>query len=188
MKDEVQLKKVFAEFNFCDYFTSYCLFVFKNAWEFRHFSFRNCNSLSSCSYALVFNQKKELNPVSLVAIIGFLISLLAVYLTHGNNLAFKLWHPILTAAIGTIFLLSVLLDRPLLELASEGENHRKMLIMTLFMGLVFIFHALSVILLAFFVETTAFVLLSKVIDFSAVGVLVLGLAFLRKIKLKSFII
>ncbi|MDT2894441.1 hypothetical protein P7H81_05095 [Lactococcus lactis] len=52
--------------------------------------------------------------------------------------------------------------------------------MTLFMGLVFIFHALSVILLAFLVETTAFVLLSKVIDFSAVGVLVLGLAFLRK--------
>lgn len=76
--------------------------------------------------------------------------------------------------------MSVLLNRPLLELASEGENHRKMLIMTLFMGLVFIFHALSVILLAFFVETTAFVLLSKVIDFSAVGVLVLGLAFLRK--------
>ena len=124
--------------------------------------------------------KKELNPISLVAIIGFLISLLAVYLTHGNNLAFKLWHPILTATIGIILLVSVIFNHPLLELTSEGQSHKKMMILTLFMALVFTFHALSVILLAFLVKTTAFVLISKVIDFSAVGILILGLAFLRK--------
>ncbi|MDR9867385.1 hypothetical protein RI092_06085 [Lactococcus cremoris] len=55
-----------------------------------------------------------------------------------------------------------------------------MMILTLFMGLVFVCHALSVILLAFWVKTTAFVLISKIIDFSAVAILLLGLGFLRK--------
>jgi hypothetical protein len=125
--------------------------------------------------------KKTLNPVSLVAIIGFLISLLSVYLTHGNNLAFKLWHPILTAVIGMIFLLSVVFNKPLLELAAQGTyGHKKFMILTSFMGLVFAAYSFGVILLAFAVNTTNFVVLSKIIDFTAVGVLVLGLAFLRK--------
>ncbi|RZI48536.1 VC0807 family protein [Lactococcus kimchii] len=125
--------------------------------------------------------KKTLNPVSLVAIIGFLISLLTVYLTHGNNLAFKLWHPLLTGAIGLIFLSSVVVNKPLLELASEGkESHSKMLILTVFMGTIFALHALTVILLAFLLPTTAFVIFSKIVDFTAVGLLLLGLAFLRK--------
>ena len=125
--------------------------------------------------------KKELNPVSLVAIVGFLISLLTVYLTHGNNLAFKLWHPILTAVIGVLFLLTVVFNRPLLELAGEGGyGHKKYMILTAFMGLVFVSHAASVILLAFSVDTTQFVVWSKIIDFTAVGVLVAGLAVLRK--------
>ena len=55
-----------------------------------------------------------------------------------------------------------------------------MMILTLFMGLVFVCHALSVILLAFWVKITAFVLISKIIDFSAVAILLLGLGFLRK--------
>ncbi len=180
MKDEVQLKKYLPSLIFAIILPVIAYLFLKMLGNSDTLALGIATAFPVVHMLWSLIRKKELNPVSLVAIIGFLISLLAVYLTHGNNLAFKLWHPILTAAIGTIFFLSVLLDRPLLELASEGENHRKMLIMTLFMGLVFIFHALSVILLAFFVETTAFVLLSKVIDFSAVGVLVLGLAFLRK--------
>ena len=128
--------------------------------------------------------KRTLNPVSLVAIVGFLISLLSVYLTHGNNLAFKLWHPILTAVIGIIFLLSVAFNKPLLELAGESEgSHKKFMILTGFMGLVFASHALLVMMLAFSVDTTNFVIVSKIIDFSAVGILIAGLALLRK-KLK----
>lgn len=127
--------------------------------------------------------KKSLNPVSLVAIVGFLISLLAVFLTHGNNLAFKLWHPILTALIGTVFLLSVAFNHPLLELAKEDdapETHKKFMILTGFMGLVFAVHAVMVIMLAFSIDTTSFVVISKIVDFSAIGVLVAGLAILRK--------
>lgn len=180
MKDEVQLKKYLPSLIFAIILPVIAYLFLKMLGNLDTLALGIATAFPVVHMLWSLIRKKELNPVSLVAIIGFLISLLAVYLTHGNNLAFKLWHPILTAAIGMIFLLSVLLNRPLLELASEGENHRKMLIMTLFMGLVFIFHALSVILLAFFVETTAFVLLSKVIDFSAVGVLILGLAFLRK--------
>ncbi|MDM5145646.1 hypothetical protein ICE98_02780 [Lactococcus lactis] len=63
-----------------------------------------------------------------------------------------------------------------------------MMILTLFMGLVFIFHALSVILLAFFVETTAFVLISKIIDFLQLLSYFRTRIFKKKIKLKSFII
>ncbi|XOW21652.1 VC0807 family protein [Lactococcus cremoris] len=179
MKDEVQLKKYLPSLIFAIILPVIAYLFLKMLGNSDTLALGIATAFPVVHMLWSLIRKKELNPVSLVAIIGFLISLLAVYLTHGNNLAFKLWHPILTAAIGTIFLLSVLLNRPLLELASEGENHRKCY-MTLFMGLVFIFHALSVILLAFFVETTAFVLLSKVIDFSAVGVLILGLAFLRK--------
>ncbi|MFR4616579.1 MAG: hypothetical protein ACLT64_07490 [Streptococcus salivarius] len=61
-------------------------------------------------------------------------------------IALKLWAPDLTAAIER-FLAVILLNRPLLELVSEGENHKNVN-MTLFMGLV-LFSCLSVILLAF---------------------------------------
>ncbi|KLK96122.1 oligosaccharyl transferase, archaeosortase A system- associated [Lactococcus lactis subsp. lactis] len=139
MKDEVQLKKYLPSLIFAIILPVIAYLFLKMLGNSDTLALGIATAFPVVHMLWSLIRKKELNPVSLVAIIGFLISLLAVYLTHGNNLAFKLWHPILTAAIGTIFLLSVLLDRPLLELASEGENHRKMLIMNSFYGLGFYF-------------------------------------------------
>ncbi|ARE18536.2 hypothetical protein LLD17_08780 [Lactococcus cremoris] len=180
MKDEVQIKKYLPSLIFSIILpvVAYLLLKTWGSTDTLALGIATAFPVIHMVWSLIV--RKEVNPVSLVAIIGFLISLLTVYLTHGNNLAFKLWHPILTAAIGTIFLLSLVFNRPLLEFANEGQSHKKMMILTLFMGLVFVCHALSVILLAFWVKTTAFVLISKIIDFSAVAILLLGLRFLRK--------
>ena len=110
MKDEVQLKKYLPSLIFAIILPVIAYLFLKMLGNSDTLALGIATAFPVVHMLWSLIRKKELNPVSLVAIIGFLISLLAVYLTHGNNLAFKLWHPILTAAIGTIFLLSVLLN------------------------------------------------------------------------------
>ena len=172
-------------------------------------------------------KKRKVNPIGLIAICGFLISIVAVYLSHGNDLAFKLWHPILTGGIGIVLLFSAAINHPLMGILgkknsvsadrigngvvneddfkmetventvsadkndNESENEKNELsepqptarffmIFTLFMGLVFALHSAGTIMLAFSVSTTAFVLLSKGIDFSAIIVLIIGIYLINK--------
>lgn len=146
-------------------------------------------------------KKRKINPIGLVAICGFLISIVAVYLTHGNDLAFKLWHPILTGTIGIVFLFSSAINRPIMGVllknkhvisVSTDRNEREdlpdekremdrfLMSFTLFMGAIFALHALATIMLAFLVGTTSFVLLSKGIDILAILLLILGIYFINK--------
>lgn len=164
-------------------------------------------------------KKKKINPIGLVAVCGFLISIVAVYLSNGNDLAFKLWHPILTGAIGIILLFSGAINHPLLgllakkqmaksvsadkaeskkvettvqgqidaieddeELDAEDleELHRFFMIYSLFMGFVFALHAILTIMLAFEVDTTQFVFVSKGIDILAIVILVAGIFLINR--------
>ena len=153
-------------------------------------------------------KKRKINPLGLIAICGFLISLVAVYLSHGNDLAFKLWHPILTGSIGVVLLLSVAVKHPLMgvlddrkakklekdepKITDQPENEEEIknaklyfMIFTLFMGLVFAAHAVGTILLAFAVSTTHFILISKGIDFGAILVLILGIFLINHKMIKE---
>ncbi|WP_374286011.1 hypothetical protein [Lactococcus sp.] len=165
-------------------------------------------------------KKKKINPIGLVAVCGFLISIVAVYLSHGNDLAFKLWHPILTGAIGIILLFSAAINHPLMGLLAKkqmaksvsvdkaqsktvetvaqgqidaqeddeeeldaedlAELHRFFMIYTLFMGFVFALHAILTIMLAFAVDTTQFVFVSKGIDILAIVILVAGIFLINR--------
>lgn len=164
-------------------------------------------------------KKKKINPIGLVAVCGFLISIVAVYLSNGNDLAFKLWHPILTGAIGIILLFSGAINHPLMgllakkqmaksvsadkaeskkvettvqgqidaieddeELDAEDleELHRFFMIYSLFMGFVFALHAILTIMLAFAVDTTQFVFVSKGIDILAIVILVAGIFLINR--------
>ena len=121
MKDEVQIKKYLPSLIFSIILpvVAYLLLKTWGSTDTLALGIATAFPVIHMVWSLIV--RKEVNPVSLVAIIGFLISLLTVYLTHGNNLAFKLWHPILTAAIGTIFLLSLVFNRPLLEFANGSS-------------------------------------------------------------------
>lgn len=137
-------------------------------------------------------RKRKVNPIGLVAICGFLISILAVYLSHGNDLAFKLWHPILTGGIGIVLLFSAAIGHPLMGLLSKSkrlmeeeadenpeELKRFFTLMTLYMGLIFALHATATIILAFMVPTTNFVFISKGIDIAAIVILIGGIYLMR---------
>lgn len=143
-------------------------------------------------------KKRKINPIGLVAICGFLISILAVYLSHGNDLAFKLWHPILTGGIGIILLFSAAIQHPLLALLmknkslseeSADENpielRRFFTVLTLFMGIIFGIHSIATIMLAFSVSTTSFVIFSKGIDLTAIIILIAGIYLLRTTLFKQ---
>lgn len=137
-------------------------------------------------------KKRKINPIGLVAICGFLISILAVYLSHGNDLAFKLWHPILTGGIGVVLLFSAAIGHPLMALLakskrlmedSEEENPEELkrffTLITFYMGLIFALHATATIILAFMVPTTNFVFISKGIDIVTIVILIGGFYLMR---------
>lgn len=132
----------------------------------------------------------KINPISLVSVVGFLISLLAVYLAHGNNLAFKIWQPILTSLIGLVLLGTVAFNRPLLELSAEEKGdvtegkHTLFMLGTAYWGLVFVLHAILTFVIAFSISTTAYVIGAKVIDILAIILLAAGFYVFRK-KLKK---
>ncbi|PCS01512.1 VC0807 family protein [Lactococcus fujiensis] len=147
-------------------------------------------------------RKRKINPIGLVAVCGFLISILAVYLTNGNDMAFKLWHPILTGAIGIVLLFSAAINHPIMGILSRNkvkaaleeevydteedkaadlaEMHRFFMIYTLFMGIVFALHATLTIMLALAVGTTQFVLLSKGIDIGSIIILAGGIYLINR--------
>ncbi|MFC4652834.1 VC0807 family protein [Lactococcus nasutitermitis] len=138
-------------------------------------------------------KRRKINPIGMVAICGFLISILAVYLSHGNDMAFKLWHPILTGTIGIVLLFSLAINRPLLgilsktkaiaqEISNENPEEMRLLFMflTLYTGLIFALHSTLTIVLALILSTTEFVVISKGVDILAIILLIAGIYLIQK--------
>ena len=90
MKDEVQLKKYLPSLIFAIILPVIAYLFLKMLGNSDTLALGIATAFAVVHIIWSLIRNKDFNPVSLVAIIGFLISLLAVYLTHGNNLAFKL--------------------------------------------------------------------------------------------------
>lgn len=105
----------------------------------------------------------------------------------GNPLPLKLIHPIIFGVIGLVFLISVIIGKPLLFIIVKAlrhidneENfnnnilHKKFTIMTVLFGGISLAGAIIHIAMAFTVSTSTFIIMSHVVSFGTILALIIS--------------
>jgi hypothetical protein len=156
-------------------------------------------SLFSPLAFIVFDivHEKKLDIKGIIGIVGFLVATLVLFLTRGDGLAFKAWQPTLSAGFGLILLLSVLTDRPIIELLgrwlksssvtedkpteglSSSVRHQIYLHYTMIAGLILALHALITLPLALTLSSAKFILVINPINWGLILLLVLVIYMIR---------
>jgi drug/metabolite transporter (DMT)-like permease len=129
--------------------------------------------------------RRRLDPVGVIAIVCFVLGLLLVIATGGNELVFKIREDIWTGPIGLVCLISVAVHRPLFlvvlrlaarrspqvaERISKPGIHRISTVTTAAIGVILLVHAVVLILLALTTSTTTFLAISRPIGLAILGV------------------
>ena len=122
--------------------------------------------------AVAFIVRRRLDPIGVVAAIGFLIALVVVVLSGGNEIVLKLQEAVVTGPLGLICLASVAVGRPLhavaLRLAARrnprlalNHRHRTSMIVTAVVGATLVVHALALLVLALTEPTGTYLALAR---------------------------
>jgi predicted permease len=119
--------------------------------------------------AVAFIVRRRLDPIGVVAAIGFLVALMVVVLSGGNEIVLKLQEAVVT---GLLCLASVAVGRPLhavvLKLAARrnprlalNHRHRTSMIVTTVVGATLVVHALALLVLAITEPTGTYLALAR---------------------------
>lgn len=134
--------------------------------------------------AALFLLRRRVDAIGVVAIVCFVIGLLLVIATGGNELVFKLREDIWTGPLGLACLISVAVRRPLIFLVLQliarrnprvaqrlqrPETHRLTTVSTGVVGAILLVHAIALVILALNTSTTMFLSLSRPISLVLVG-------------------
>lgn len=127
--------------------------------------------------------RRKVEWIGMLGVLGFILAFIVSVLTGGSSLSFKLYHPLVTGAIGLIFLGSVIIGNPLMlvilkVLKKNGigksdipESRRRATVITVILGLVFIIDAAIHIIMALTLPTVAYLSMSRIV--TLIGVIVL---------------
>jgi hypothetical protein len=125
---------------------------------------------------------RRVNVIGLIGVAGFAVGVAISVLSGGSELAFKLQDPVLSGAIGLVFVGSVVIGRPLLlvvhRLRTRGTNAppvtgtHKIAVLTGLLGVTLLVHAIVITVLALTLPTSTFLALSRPIG---LPILVIGI-------------
>jgi hypothetical protein len=138
--------------------------------------------------------RRRLDPLGLLSVISFGISIGVSWLSGGSSLALELQEPVVTGIIGLACLISVAVRRPLhlvvvrylgrtnprfARIAADPAAQRNSLIGTAMIGSVFLAHATVVTVMALTLPTSTFLTLSHPVGLAVFGAGLLGLFWYR---------
>jgi hypothetical protein len=130
--------------------------------------------------------QRRLDPIGVLAVLGFGVELLVAVLTRGNAFALKLQEAPLTGAFGLVCLVSVAIQRPLLPTVlrfmglERAAVMRKASLITLVIGATFLIDALVRVVLAATLATNTFVAVSREVNWAILGLGILVLVQVRR--------
>lgn len=126
-----------------------------------------------------FVRRRRLDPIGVIAVIGFAVALIATVLSGGNSLILKLHDSVISGPLGIAFLISLATRRPLLllakQLAERGKessapvNSRAMYVLTAMIGAILVVHAAVILTLAVALPTTTFLAVGRPIGWAVLG-------------------
>jgi hypothetical protein len=131
--------------------------------------------------------QRRLDPIGLIAVLGFAVELCIAVLTGGNAFALKLQEAPLTGLFGLACLVSVAIGRPLLPVvlrllgrSASQVTLRQATRATLVVGATFFLDALTRVVLAASLPTTTFLAVSREVNWAIFGLGILVLLQLRR--------
>jgi hypothetical protein len=137
--------------------------------------------------------QRRLDPLGVVSVVTFAISVLVSWACGGKALALELQDPALTGLIGVACLVSVAINRPLhpviLRLLGRGNasyteiasraRHKTSMVTTAIIGLAFTTHAVAVAILALTQSPGTFIALQHPVGLPPIGLGLVALFFYR---------
>lgn len=133
---------------------------------------------------LVLLWRRRIDPIGAVAVVAFVLGLLLVVATGGNEFVFKIREDIWTGVIGLACLISVAVHRPLfllvLRLAARRNEQiaerlgkpgidRISTVTTAALGAILLVHAVVIVVLALTTSTTTYLAISRPIGLAILG-------------------
>jgi len=137
----------------------------------------------------MFVLRHRIDWIGVFGIFGFAIALVISAFSGGSSLPLKLYHPILTGTLGVIFLISVIIKKPLLlpvlkffkpgnlEQLDNPTFHNRLAMMSLVLGLLLLIDSIVHIVMALTLPTGTYLGISKLVTI-AILVIVVGLRWL----------
>jgi len=132
----------------------------------------------------LFAWRRQVNWLGVLAIIGFAGGLMTALL-GGGVLSLKIYGSVITAALGAVFLLSAAVKRPFLVAIVNSLNigdpqrfekplvRRRATVITIGFGVVFLYDAITHVVLALTLPTDTYVVADRVITLGTIILLVL---------------
>lgn len=118
---------------------------------------------------------RQVNWIGIIAILGLSIAIAVSALYGGSSLPLKIYHPIIAGAVGFIFLISVVIRKPLMivllkkfkvgdsERFSNPVVYRKVTIVTSVFGSILLLDTVIHIILALTISTGTYLIISRII-------------------------
>jgi|GEM_PF-3531724 len=131
----------------------------------------------------LFAWRRQVNWLGILAIIGFAGGLTTALL-GGGVLSLKIYGPVITAALGAVFLISAAVKRPFLIAILNGLNvgdpqrfekpliRRRATVITIGFGVVFFYDAIIHVILALTLPTDTYVVADRLLTLSTILLLV----------------
>lgn len=131
-----------------------------------------------------FAWRRRVDPIGVLAVVGYALAVLFSFLTGGSPLALELHEPALTGVLGLVCMVSVTVRRPLHQLvlhllarrnptlrqADDGPTRRRMsMILTALVGTTLLAHAIALVILAVSLPPSTFMVLRHPIGLPILG-------------------
>ncbi|WP_326833720.1 VC0807 family protein [Amycolatopsis rhabdoformis] len=124
-----------------------------------------------------FAVRRRLDPIGVVAVVGFVVMLALLGLTGGNELVVKLQDAVLTGPLGLVLIGSAAIGKPLLLVvhrfggARQGKSvsRRALTVLTALIGGVLVLHAAVLLALAVSLPTTTYLAVGKPIGWAVIA-------------------
>lgn len=141
----------------------------------------------------MFMFQHRLDWIGVFGILGFAMALVVSALAGGSSLPLKLYHPILTGTLGIIFMVSVIIRKPLLLLIlrflkrenlqqlDEPAFQKRVSMMSLVFGFLLLIDSLAHIVMALTLPTGTFLGMSKLVTI-AILMIIVGLRWRKQYR------
>jgi hypothetical protein len=126
---------------------------------------------------------RQVNWIGVIAIVGLLIAIVFSALLGGGSLPLKLYHPVISGTVGLIFLISVVIRKPLMIVLlkkfkagdpnrfSNPVINRKVTIVTAVFGSTLLLDALIHIMMALTLSTGIYLFMSRIVTIAMLVIL-----------------
>lgn len=143
----------------------------------------------------VYTVRRRLDPIGIVGVAGFLVGLVFAWLSGGNPIMLELRDSIPTGVLGLVAIVSAVLGRPLLvpvirsfakrdpratAILRDPVRVRRLGVLTVLVGIVLAVHGAALLTLAFSVPVSTYVVASRLVGWTVIGVGVVAILGYRR--------